>query len=44
MLVSLHALSAKRRCSRAVDSMLDGSPKLVTIDEETHDYSAGHMN
>ena len=28
---------AAGRCSRAVDSMSDGSPKLVAIDEETHD-------
>ena len=28
---------AVRRCSRAVDSMSDGLPKLVAIDEEAHD-------
>jgi hypothetical protein len=28
-------INNKRRCFRAVDSMLEGSPKLIAIDEET---------
>src|SRR5262249_34325505 len=37
VLAQSHTDTGGGRRSRAVDSILDGSPKLVTIDEEAHD-------